>query len=74
MADPPKELIEAIHEGRALIVCGAGVTRLATDNSAPDWAKLINLGLEHARPKSGKEPAWVRACSERLKPDASTDD
>jgi tetratricopeptide (TPR) repeat protein len=74
MADPPKELVDAIAGGRALIVCGAGVSRLATGNTAPGWAQLINLGLERAKPQTGKEPAWVRACSERLKPDASTDD
>jgi hypothetical protein len=35
MADvPPKELTDAIAEGRPLIVCGAGVSRAATDGAA----------------------------------------
>jgi hypothetical protein len=35
MADvPPKELTAAIAAGRALIVCGAGVSRAATDGAA----------------------------------------
>src|SRR6476661_326063 len=74
MADIPGDLIKAIQDGRALIVCGAGVSRLATGGAAPGWAELINRGLEAARPKIGNEPAWVRSCRELLKPDASADD
>ena len=73
-AAPPEDLVKAIAEGRALIVCGAGVTRLATDNKAPGWAHLIEMGLDAARPTGGSDPAWVRACRERLKPDASEKD
>ena len=57
MADaPPEELVKAIAEGRALIVCGAGVTRLATDGKAPGWADLISLGVEHAKPTGAAIP------------------
>jgi SIR2-like domain len=65
MADPPKDLIEAIAEGRALIVCGAGVTRLAAGNAAPGWKQLIEMGLEHASP--GAEPEWIESCTPLLK-------
>jgi tetratricopeptide (TPR) repeat protein len=41
--------MSAIAHGKALIVCGAGVTRMATDNSAPGWKALIEAGLSHCR-------------------------
>jgi hypothetical protein len=42
MADlPPKELKAAIAAGRALIVCGAGVSMAATGGTAPSWARLM---------------------------------
>ena len=65
--DPPKELIEAIREGRALIVCGAGVSRLATDRKAPGWKQLIEMGIKAAKPARGKEPPWAKACKQLLK-------
>jgi tetratricopeptide (TPR) repeat protein len=65
MTDPPKDLVEAIAEGRALIVCGAGVTRLAAGNAAPGWKQLIEMGLEHASP--GAEPEWIESCTPLLK-------
>jgi hypothetical protein len=73
MADAPKELIKAIAEGRALIVCGAGVTRLAAGNAAPGWKQLIEMGIKAARPKKGKEPEWAKACKQLLKSKASND-
>ena len=53
----------AIAAGRALIVCGAGVSRAATGGAAPGWAKLIEEGLAEAaklnggREKPGSRPA-----------------
>jgi tetratricopeptide (TPR) repeat protein len=64
MTDPPKDLVEAITEGRALIVCGAGVSRLAAGNTAPGWKQLIEMGLEHA--KRGAEPEWIKSCAALL--------
>jgi hypothetical protein len=73
MTDLPKDLVEAIAKGRALIVCGAGISRLATRDKAPGWKQLIEMGLEHATPRNTKNPPWVKACRMLLK-SASTED
>ena len=64
MADvPPKELKAVIAEGRALIVCGAGVSRAATDDAAPGWAKLIEDGITHAASLCDADDVeWADAC------------
>lgn len=67
MADLPGDLVKAIREGRALIVCGAGVSRLATGNKAPGWAQLIEMGVDAA--KRGSDPAFAESCSALLKSD-----
>ena len=71
MADvPPKDLTDAIAAGRALIVCGAGVSRAATDGAAPGWAKLIEEGLaEAAKLNGGPGKPWVKACEALLASD-----
>jgi tetratricopeptide (TPR) repeat protein len=71
MADvPPKDLTAAIAEGRALIVCGAGVSRAATNGAAPGWAKLIEEGLaEAAKLNGGRDKPWVKACEALLASD-----
>jgi hypothetical protein len=71
MADvPPNELKAAIAEGRALIVCGAGVSRAATDGAAPGWAQLIREGLaEAAKLNGGRDKPWVKACEALLASD-----
>jgi tetratricopeptide (TPR) repeat protein len=71
MADvPPNELKAAIAAGRALIVCGAGVSRAATDGKAPGWAKLIEEGLEEAaKLNGGRDKPWVKACEALLASD-----
>ncbi len=75
MADvPPKELTDAIAAGRALIVCGAGVSRAATGGAAPGWAKLIKEGLAEAtRRHAAAGKAWVKACEELLASDEVDD-
>ena len=54
------ELSEAIREGRCLIVCGAGVSRLATAGKAPGWKQLIEMGLDAAKSKADAE--WIESC------------
>jgi SIR2-like domain len=65
--DPPNELKAALAEGRALIVCGAGVSMAATGGAAPGWKGLIEAGLERA--EAGLETlhaasgeSWAEAC------------
>jgi hypothetical protein len=71
MADvPPRELTDAIAAGRALIVCGAGVSRAATGGAAPGWAQLIKDGLaEAAKLNGGPGKPWVKACEALLASD-----
>jgi len=72
--DPPKELIAAIAAGRALIVCGAGVSRAATGGAAPGWAKLIEDGLECAsRLCAADDQVWAEACRIQLKSKKTAD-
>ncbi len=59
----PAELKAAIGEGRALIVCGAGVSRAATNGAAPGWERLIRDALaEAAAPGGGMTQPWAKAC------------
>jgi len=63
-------LTDAIAAGRALIVCGAGVSRAATGGAAPGWQTLIKEGLAEAtnlHKAAGK--AWVTACEALLASD-----
>jgi hypothetical protein len=63
---PPAELIAAIAEGRALIICGAGVSRAATDK-APGWERLIRDALaEAAKPGGGMAQPLVEGCEKIL--------
>ena len=84
--DPPKELLDAVTAGRALIICGAGVSRAATNGSAPGWAQLIKDALyeaatpasptkssKAAKPPKPKTEAWVKACKALLKSKAVED-
>jgi tetratricopeptide (TPR) repeat protein len=75
MADvPPRELTDAIAAGRALIVCGAGVSRAATDSAAPGWGKLIKDGLAEAtKQNNAAGKPWVKACEELLTSDEVAD-
>ena len=71
---PPQELREAIAGGKALIVCGAGVSRAATDGEAPGWAQLIKDALAvAARHTGGMDQPWVKGCETILTSDASDD-
>jgi tetratricopeptide (TPR) repeat protein len=59
----PAELKAAIAEGRALIICGAGVSRAATNGAAPGWERLIRDALaEAAKPGGGMTQPWAKAC------------
>ena len=70
--DPPKDLCDAIAEGRALIVCGAGVSRAATDGQAPGWAQLIKDALaEAAKRGGGIAQPWAKACEALISSDQS---
>jgi tetratricopeptide (TPR) repeat protein len=61
--DPPRDLRDAIAEGRALIVCGAGVSQSATNRVAPGWAQLIKDALAEATTRAGgTAQAWAKAC------------
>ena len=72
--DPPKDLRDAIAEGRALVVCGAGVSQAATNREAPGWAQLIKDALaEAANLGGGISQNWVRACEALLASDAVED-
>ncbi len=59
----PAELKAAIADGRALIICGAGVSRAATNGAAPSWEQLIRDALaEAAALGGGMTQPWARAC------------
>jgi hypothetical protein len=45
MVEPLDELKTAIATGRTLVVCGAGVSALATGGKAPGWKPLIEAGF-----------------------------
>jgi SIR2-like protein/AAA domain-containing protein len=65
--DPPRDLRDALAEGRALVVCGAGISRAATDGAAPGWSQLIEHALATAADDSGgPEQPWVKACEALL--------
>jgi SIR2-like domain len=64
---PPRDLSDAVAEGRALVICGAGISRAATREMAPGWAQLIEDALaKAAKLKGGTEQHWVKACKELL--------
>jgi hypothetical protein len=65
--NPPIDLINVLAEGRALVICGAGVSRAATGGKAPGWAQLIQGALaEAAQRKGGTNQPWVKACEALL--------
>ncbi len=65
--DPARDLRDAVAEGRALVICGAGISRAATHGNAPGWAQLIKDALvEAAQSNGGTEQPWVRACEALL--------
>ncbi len=71
---PPRGLIDAIAQGKALIVCGAGVSAAATGGVAPGWAKLIKDALEAAaKPGGGMAQAWVKGCAATLESEQTED-
>ena len=75
MADPPpKELKAAIAAGRALIVCGAGVSMAATGGAAPGWAQLIKDGLALAEAQcAADDKGWVKGARAFLKSKKNAD-
>jgi SIR2-like domain len=72
--DPPRDLRDALAEGRALVVCGAGISRAATDGTAPGWTQLIKDALaEAAQRKGGTALPWAKACEALISSDQVDD-
>jgi len=72
--DPPRDLRDSIADGRALIVCGAGVSQAATNRQAPGWAQLVRDALaEAAAQTGGMAQAWAKACQTLLESDKVKD-
>ena len=65
--DPPKELCDAIAEGRALMICGAGVSRAAAGGAAPGWAQLIKDAHAAAKIDASPDAPWIAACEPFLR-------
>lgn len=64
---PPPDLLDVFAKGRALLVCGAGVSRVATENAAPGWKQLIEDGIEHALRKCAPDKrSWEPGCRAHL--------
>ena len=71
---PPAELKAAIAEGRALIVCGAGVSLAATEGQAPGWQNLVREALIHAAKQTGgMTQPWVKGCETILTSNSFSD-
>lgn len=71
MSDSIEALRTAISGAKALIVCGAGVSRAVTREAAPGWKGLIESAIESAPKEPGED--WSEHCREGLKrndPDA----
>jgi SIR2-like protein/NB-ARC domain-containing protein len=72
---PPSGLLQALHDGSAVIVAGAGVS-IATANpgTAPTWLGLLRQGLDQvAAQPSGVAAGW-RKITELLIESGTTDD
>jgi tetratricopeptide (TPR) repeat protein len=61
-------LKRALSESKAIVVCGAGVTRASTNNTAPGWFDLIKRGRDAAMKaaKANADVAWVKSLDELL--------
>ncbi len=57
-------LVKRIQERKVVVVCGAGVSRAATNNKAPGWWQLIGSGIEAARVHAGGK--WAEAQKAQL--------
>ena len=71
MSDSIEALRTAISGAKALIVCGAGVSRAVTGGAAPGWKGLIESAIDSAPKEPGED--WSEHCREGLKrndPDA----
>jgi hypothetical protein len=58
MPTPPdalEALKAAIASGKALLICGAGVSRSVTQGAAPGWKDLIKSAFDEASRVSGKD-------------------
>ena len=64
---PPIDLCDAIAKGRALIVCGAGVSSAATGGKAPGWVQLIREALVVAAADKGRRDPQVACCKPLLR-------
>jgi hypothetical protein len=71
MSDSIEALRTAISGAKALIVCGAGVSRAVTGGAAPGWKGLIESAIDSAPKEPGED--WSEHCRQGLKrndPDA----
>ncbi len=57
---PLDELKAAISGGKALLVCGAGVSRAVAADAAPGWKGLIESAVDAAPKEPGEN--WRAAC------------
>ncbi len=60
------DLRDILKNGKALIVCGAGVSAALSDGRAPGWGKLIQNAREFAKPKSGGNADWYNVTGVQL--------
>jgi hypothetical protein len=65
MTDSIEALRAAISDGKALIVCGAGVSAAVTRGAAPGWKGLIESAIDSAQKEPGED--WSEYCREGLK-------
>lgn len=65
MSDSIEALRAAISGGKALIVCGAGVSRAVTGGAAPGWKGLIESAIDSAPKEPGED--WREHCRGGLK-------
>jgi tetratricopeptide (TPR) repeat protein len=64
MSDSIEALRTVISGAKALIVCGAGVSRAVTGGAAPGWKGLIESAIDSAPKEPGED--WSDHCREGL--------
>src|SRR5215213_8334598 len=61
---PQSDLATAIHTGRALIICGAGISMAASGRNAPSWKALIASAIEAASASPDPDSGWTSDMAE----------
>jgi len=64
MSPSLEELKAAIAGGKALLICGAGVSRAITGNAAKGWKGLIESAIDAVRKEPGED--WSALCKANL--------